>query len=82
MKPRGTIPKGKYMNEINKLEQPEQALTTTEETPLVKNKGGRPKGAKNKDTLFKELMSGRFQERAKSDIERVYTVLFDKAHNR
>jgi hypothetical protein len=46
----------------------------------IKRKPGRPPGTKNKDTLFKELMSGRFQEKAESDIQRVYEVLFTKAH--
>ena len=41
---------------------------------------GRPKGAKNKDTLFKELMTGQFQETAKDKIERTFEVLFEKAH--
>jgi hypothetical protein len=41
---------------------------------------GRPPGAKNKDTLFKELMTGQFQEKAIEDIEKVYDVLFKKAH--
>ena len=41
---------------------------------------GRPPGAKNKDTLFKELMTGQFQSKAIEDIEKVYHVLFKKAH--
>jgi len=45
------------------------------------NKGGRPKGAKNKDTLFKELMTTDFQQVAKKDIQAVYRILFDKAQN-
>ena len=43
------------------------------------NKGGRPKGSKNKDTLFKELMTSDFQQVAKKDIVKVYRILFDKA---
>lgn len=41
---------------------------------------GRPPGSKNKDTLFKELMTGQFQSKAIADIEKVYSVLFEKAH--
>lgn len=47
----------------------------------LRNKGGRPKGSKNKDTLFKELMTQDFQQVAKKDILAVYRVLFDKAKN-
>ena len=47
---------------------------------VVKRKVGRPPGAKNKDTLFKELMTGSFQSKAIADIEKVYSVLFEKAH--
>ncbi len=43
------------------------------------NKGGRPKGSKNKDTLFKELMTTDFQSIAKKDIAQVYDILFQKA---
>jgi hypothetical protein len=41
---------------------------------------GRPPGAKNKATLFKELMTGRFESKAIADIEKVYEVLFAEAH--
>ena len=47
---------------------------------IAKRKPGRPPGAKNKDTLFKELMTGSFQSKAIADIEKVYSVLFEKAH--
>ena len=45
----------------------------------VKKRMGRPPGAKNKDTLFKELMTGKFQDKAAEDIVKVYHVLFEKA---
>ena len=47
---------------------------------VAKRPRGRPPGAKNKATLFKELMTGRFEEKAIQDIERVYAVLFEEAH--
>ena len=47
---------------------------------IAKRKPGRPPGSKNKDTLFKELMTGSFQSKAIADIEKVYSVLFEKAH--
>ena len=55
-----------------------------EQMPTLSKHGkvmGRPRGSKNKDTLFKELMTGKFQDIAKKDIEKVYSVLFEKAHN-
>jgi hypothetical protein len=54
----------------------EKQLTPIKPKPLI----GRPPGSKNKDTLFKELMTGNFQEKAIKDIEKVYEVLFSKAH--
>lgn len=49
------------------------------QAPVVR-KRGRPPGAKNKDTLFKELMTGQFQETAQEHIQRTFQVLFEKAH--
>ena len=46
----------------------------------IKRKAGRPKGAKNKETLFKELMVGQFQDIAEQNIEKTFFVLFEKAH--
>ena len=43
-------------------------------------KRGRPAGSKNKDTLFKELMTGKFQDLATIQVERTIEVLFEKAH--
>jgi hypothetical protein len=48
-------------------------------TPMVARRG-RPKGAKNKDTLFKELMTGKFQDIAVEHVEKTIAVLFQKAH--
>ncbi len=59
---------------------PKQAGTGGINTGIIPiNKGGRPKGSKNKDTLFKELMTHDFQGIAKKDIQKVYRILFDKA---
>ncbi len=63
-----------------------QALKTAPDgtkLPTLSKNGkvmGRPPGSKNKDTLFKELMTGQFQSKAIEDIEKVYDVLFKKAH--
>lgn len=63
--------------------EPDQDTPVNAENTALKlrNKGGRPKGSKNKDTLFKELMTQDFQQVAKKDILAVYRVLFDKAKN-
>ncbi len=47
--------------------------------PLVARGRGRPPGAKNKDTLFKELMTTKFQDIATKDVEKTIEVLFEKA---
>ncbi len=49
--------------------------------PPQKARRGRPPGAKNKDTLFKELMAGRFQEIAAQNIEKTFEKLFEEAHD-
>lgn len=61
--------------------KPDSQLISGEKTTAlpVKKKMGRPPGAKNKDTLFKELMTGKFQDIASKDIVDVYKILFDKA---
>lgn len=41
---------------------------------------GRPPGAKNKDTLFKELMNVKFQDIASKNVEKAMQVLFERAH--
>lgn len=64
----------------NKDLTPVEEKTAGEDKPIVVNRGGRPPGAKNKDTLFKEMMSGKFQTVAQKDIAKVYDVLFDRAH--
>ena len=55
---------------------PEKAQSTA----VAKPRRGRPPGAKNKDTLFKELMSGKFQDIAQQNIQKTFEVLFEKAH--
>lgn len=71
-------------NEINDLQPVKDAVGEEEksivETPKTKAVMGRPKGAKNKDTLFKELMTNNFQDIAKVNIEKTFEVLFKKAH--
>jgi len=52
-----------------------------EASEMVPRPRGRPPGSKNKATLFKELMTGHFEEKAIKDIERVYEVLFAEAHD-
>jgi hypothetical protein len=61
---------------------PTQPLVTVEEDSPEPKKAlmGRPKGAKNKDTLFKELMTGQFQDIAQDQVGRTLQVLFEKAH--
>ena len=63
-------------------EQAKEAPERDRNSPVRENlvRRGRPPGAKNKDTLFKELMTGNFQSKAISDIEKVYEVLFKRAH--
>lgn len=64
-----------------KVSEPVEApLETVKDntTPTVR-KRGRPPGAKNKDTLFKELMTGKFQEIARVNVEKTIEVLFEKA---
>lgn len=70
-------------NEINNI--PSQEASSKEEEDIsgkevVKRRPGRPPGAKNKATLFKELMTGQFQETAIENIQRTYEVLFERAH--
>lgn len=64
--------------ETTSVEPGSNLENTTDKLP-VKNKGGRPKGSKNKDTIFKEMMSTKFQNVAKSDIQKVYKILFERA---
>jgi hypothetical protein len=46
----------------------------------VKKRPGRPPGAKNKTTLFRELMQGKFEQIAEKNIKKTFDVLFEKAH--
>ena len=47
--------------------------------PLTKRGRGRPPGAKNKNTNFKELMQDEFRALAENKVPAVLNVLFDKA---
>ena len=67
------------LEEVSKTKESSQ-LGIEPAKDIAKRKPGRPPGAKNKDTLFKELMTGSFQSKAIADIEKVYSVLFEKAH--
>jgi len=58
------------------MEPTKNEITQSKNTAI---KRGRPKGAKNKDTLFKELMAGRFRDQSEREIEKVFSVLFEKA---
>lgn len=51
-----------------------------ENTKIAKRKRGRPPGAKNKKTLFKELMNDEFQNIAQKNIKKTFEVLFEEAH--
>lgn len=66
----------------NKDLSPVQGKIVPEEnnTAPVKAQRGRPKGAKNKDTVFKELMSNKFQGIAEKEIQKTFKILFEKAH--
>lgn len=50
-----------------------------ENKALAPRKRGRPPGAKNKDTIFKELMKEDFQALATTEVQKVFHVLFQKA---
>ena len=75
---------GEFLDRPSNEDSPQATEAPLEEVEpakdVVKRKPGRPPGAKNKDTLFKELMTGSFQSKAIADIEKVYSVLFEKAH--
>ena len=65
------------MKEINKISTDSGSEAVKSETKPIM---GRPKGAKNKDTLFKELMTGEFQDTARDKVKKTFEVLFEKAH--
>ena len=59
---------------------PGGGLANTKPEGGLKPRGrGRPPGAKNKDTLFKELMTGQFQDIAAVNVKKTIEVLFEKA---
>ena len=70
--------------EIKGLSASAQAQETPSDIVVKKTppmpRRGRPPGAKNKDTLFKELMTGKFQDMAAKNVGRTLQVLFEKAH--
>ena len=80
---------GENASEIKVIEPVEDPVfNDTEITtglPTIKKEGapmparrGRPKGAKNKDTLFKEMMTTKFQDIAQERIEKTFEILFKK----
>lgn len=72
---------GENTSKINVIAHPTQAsVSKRENTASEVAKRGRPPGAKNKETLFKELMTGQFQEIASVNVLKTFEVLFEKAH--
>lgn len=74
------------MNEIKDIQLEDAPKTTGVDIQSVEDPGlpikrgrGRPPGSKNKETLFKELMQGHFQDIAVQNVERTIQVLFEKA---
>jgi len=68
---------GENTKEFNRISpSPKKEVEVAKSKPLM----GRPKGSKNKDTLFKELMTGQFQDIAVINVEKTIAVLFEKAH--
>lgn len=74
--------------ENKELDKSEQALIEeenntsvehSENTSVVKRPRGRPPGAKNKTTIFKEAMVGEFQNIAEKEVPAVLEKLFEKA---
>lgn len=64
--------------ENSRIKEGDQGAGSTQKA-LQKKKRGRPPGAKNKDTIFKELMTGEFQSLATQEVKKVFGVLFEKA---
>ena len=74
------------IKDLSMVEDPESGVVEntpvrSEGTEVQPKKRGRPPGAKNKDTLFKELMAGKFQDIAQINIEKTFEVLFEEAHD-
>jgi len=59
------------------LTSEEKKATPTQD--IVKSKGGRPPGSKNKTTLFKEAMRGGFENILERDGLRVFEAVVSKA---
>jgi len=64
---------------MNEIKEVEQDLVLSAEKKEITPKRGRPKGSKNKDTIFKELMNEDFQALATQEVGKVFKVLFDEA---
>jgi hypothetical protein len=72
---------GTNTKNIKDITPPQPLATVEQDSPKPRQViMGRPKGAKNKDTLFKELMTGQFQDIAEDQVGRTLQVLFEKAH--
>ncbi len=69
----------KEIKELTVIEDPVEAKEDIK--PIAPRGRGRPPGAKNKDTLFKELMTSKFQDLATTEVEKAIEVLFKKAHD-
>ena len=58
---------------------PQPTAVAKVKKPVGHNLKGRPKGAKNKTTLFKEVMKEGFEEALTKDFKAVIKVVIDKA---
>lgn len=68
------------MNKIKTLESSDLPGTELAKTkPAGSKKMGRPKGSKNKNTIFKELMQDEFRALAENKVPKVLETLFEKA---
>lgn len=65
------------MKKIKDLEPVQASEGTGQE--ITPKKRGRPPGAKNKNTIFKELMQDEFRTLATTEVPKVLGVLFEKA---
>lgn len=53
----------------------------TNKNPDKRNKGGRPKGSKNKSTILAEAIKGDFERSLKANFREVMKALLDEAKN-
>jgi len=65
----------------DKSDQSVPSGTELARQPRGHNLKGRPKGAKNKTTLFKEIMQEGFEKKMETDFKKVIQVVIDQAKN-